>query len=100
MKDETLKMKEPQTQLERLEREIHTELGTLGVGAKPLLNEVRAGVSALFPEPGGTRLAPKEQEAQHEKLLQSLDGLEEVLEALQLAARSGRPPTSAPRGEG
>jgi hypothetical protein len=99
MKDETLKMKEPQTQLDGLEKAIHSELGALGAGVKPLLNEVREGVTALFPAPGGTRLAPKEHEARHGKLLESLDGLEEVLEALQLAARSGRPGTG-PRGEG
>ena len=49
---------------------------------------MREGVAALFPEPGGTRLAPKEQEARHEKLLKSLDELEAVLEALQLGARA------------
>jgi hypothetical protein len=99
MKAEVQKIREPQqpqVRLERLEQAIHSELGALSQGVKPLLDEVRTGVAALFPEPGGTRLAPKEHEARHEKLLGSL---EEVLEALQLAARSGRPGTAA-RGGG
>jgi hypothetical protein len=103
MKDEAQKTKEPQgarTQLGRLEKLIHSELGTLSAGVEPLLGEVRAGVAALHPEPGGTRLAPKEHEARHEKLLESLDGLEDVLEALQLAARSGRSRASTARREG
>ncbi|HEX8436650.1 hypothetical protein [Archangium sp.] len=90
---------EPRTQLERLQKAIHSELGTLSAGAEPLLDEVRTGVAALFPEAGGTRLAPKEHEARHEELLKSLDGLEDVLEALQMAAR-GRSVTSAARGGG
>jgi hypothetical protein len=103
MKDDAQKMKEPQgprMQLGRLEQAIHAELGTLSAGVEPLLNEVRAGVAALYPEPGGTRLAPKEHEARHEQLLQSLDGLEDVLEALQLAARPGRSVVSAARRGG
>lgn len=103
MKDEAQKTREfqvPQVRLGRLEQVIHSELGSLSAGVAPLLDEVRAGVAALFPEPGGTRLAPKEHEARHEKLLQSLDGLEEVLEALQLAARSDRSAASAARGGG
>jgi hypothetical protein len=102
MRAEAQRIKElqgPRVQLGRLEQAIHSELGTLSAGVVPLLDEVRAGVAALFPEAGGTRLAPKEHEAQHEQLLQSLDGLEEVLEALQLAARSGRSPSAA-RGGG
>jgi hypothetical protein len=86
------------TQLGRLEKIIHSELGGLSAGVEPLLAQVREGVAALFPEAGGTRLAPKEHEARHEKLLQSLDELEDVLEALQLAARSGRSKTSARGG--
>lgn len=91
MRAEAQIMKELQgarTQLARLEKSIHSELGALSAGVEPLLAEVRAGVAALFPEPGGTRLAPKEHEARHEQLLRSLDELEDVLEALQLAARA------------
>ncbi len=86
----------PRAQLARLEQLIQSELGRLSAGVGPLLDEVRSGVAAVEPEAGGTRLAPAEHEARHAKLLESLDGLEEVLEALQLAARSGRPS----RGEG
>jgi hypothetical protein len=87
--------------VERLERAIHSELKSLSAGVEPLLGEVRAGVAALYPEAGGTRLAPKEHEARHEQLLKSLDELEDVLEALQLAARSKRSGgASAARGGG
>ncbi|HZH78390.1 MAG TPA: hypothetical protein VEY88_20345 [Archangium sp.] len=102
MRAEAQRLKElqgPRVQLGRLEHIIHSELGSLSAGVAPLLEQVRAGVAALFPEAGGTRLAPKEHEAQHEKLLQSMEELEEVLEALQLAARSGRSPSAA-RGGG
>ncbi len=90
----------PRAHLVRLERIIHSELKTLSAGVEPLLAQVREGVAALHPEAGGTRLAPKEHEARHEQLLRSLDELEDVLEALQLAARSGRPGTSTARGGG
>ena len=90
----------PRAQLERLERAIHSELKSLSAGVEPLLGEVRAGVAALYPEAGGTRLAPKEHEARHAQLVSSLDELEDVLEALQLATRSGRSGASAARGGG
>ena len=93
-------LQEPQTQLGRMEQAIHSELGGLSAGVEPLLDEVRAGVAALYPEPGGTRLAPKEHEARHAQLLASMDELEDVLEALQLAARSGRPGANAARRGG
>ena len=103
MKDKAQMTREtpgPRAQLARLEQIIQSELGRLSAGVVPLLDEVRAGVVALDPEPGGTRLAPAEHEARHAKLLESLDGLEEVLEALQLAARSGRPAAGTTRREG
>jgi len=103
MKPEAQKNREPpqpQVHLGQLEQAIHSELGSLSEGVKPLLDEVRGGVAALFPEAGGTRLAPREHESRHEKLLQSLDSLEEVLEALQLAVRSGRSGTGAGLGGG
>jgi hypothetical protein len=93
-------LQEPRALLARLEKTMHAELGSLTAGAEPLLSEVREGVAALFPEPGATRLAPKEQEARHEKLLQSMDELEAVLEALQLGARAGRSKAGASRGGG
>ena len=100
MRDEAQRMKElqgPRTQLGRLEQAVRAELGSLSASAEPLLAEVREGVAVLFPGPGGTRLAPKEHEARHEELLQSMDELEEVLEALQLAPRAGRSGASASR---
>jgi hypothetical protein len=103
MRDEAQRMKEllgPRTQLGRLEKAVHSELGSLSAGAEPLLADVRSGVAVLFPEAGGTRLSPKEHDARHEKLLESMDELEDVLEALQLAARSGRSGASAARGGG
>jgi hypothetical protein len=78
----------PRAQLARLERAVRSELKSLGEGAEPLLEQVRAGVAALFPEPGATRLAPQEQQARRGELLRSLDELEDVLEALQMAARA------------
>jgi hypothetical protein len=90
----------PRVRLARLEKAVHSELKSLVVGVEPLLGEVRAGVAALYPEAGDTRLAPKEHEARHAQLLGSLDELEDVLEALQLAARSGRSVASAARGGG
>lgn len=103
MRDEVQSIREaegPRAQLRRLEQAIHSELKSLSSGIQPLLDEARGAVAALFPEAGGTRLAPKEHQARHEKLLQTLDGLEDVLEALQLAARSGQPAPSPARGEG
>jgi hypothetical protein len=87
----TTELQGARARLRQLEQVIHSELGALEEGVAPLLEEVRAGVAALFPEAGGTRLAPKEHEARRASLLESLDGLEDVLEALQLAARAGRP---------
>lgn len=78
----------PRGELERLEQAIRSELKSLDAGVKPLLDEVRAGVAALFPGPGGTRLSPQERQARHEQLLESLDELEDVMEALQVAARA------------
>jgi hypothetical protein len=103
MRDEAQRAKElqtPRAQLGRLDQATHAELGALRVGAEPLLAEVHAGVAVLFPEAGGTRLAPKEHEARHEKLLKTMDELEEVLEALQLAARGGRSGAVPARGGG
>lgn len=98
--DRLKELQEPRALLARLEKGVHGELGALTVGAQPLLDEVRAAVAALFPEQGGTRLPPQEHEARHEKLLQTLDELEAVLEALQLGARSGNSGAGAPRGGG
>ncbi|OJH40314.1 hypothetical protein [Cystobacter ferrugineus] len=102
MKDEAQKKTQPvgaRSQLGHLEQAIRTELGALHTAVEPLLVEVRADVNALHPESGGTRLAPKEQESRQDKLLGVLNELEDVLEALQLAVRSGRPGPAAASGE-
>lgn len=75
--------------LERLERTLDAELGPLRAGAEPLLDEVRQGLAALCPAEGGMLLPPKEQQTRRARLGETLNELEDVLEALQLAARSG-----------
>jgi hypothetical protein len=93
MKDEAQKKTQPagaRPHLAQLERSIRAELGGLTAAVEPLLDRVRQDVNALFPEAGGTRLAPKEQESRQDTLLGSLNELEDMLEALQLAVRSGR----------
>lgn len=100
MKDKTREAPGARAQLARLEQLIHAELGRLSAGVMPLLDEVRAGVAAVEPEAGGTRLAPAEHEERLARLLESMDGMEDVLEALQLAVRSGRPTATPSRGEG
>lgn len=74
--------------LATLEQLMNAELGTLCAGTAPLLDTLRQGARVLKPGPGGTRPAPKEREAWRERLLQSLDVLEDVLEGLQLASRA------------
>ncbi|AKQ65482.1 hypothetical protein A176_002394 [Myxococcus hansupus] len=83
-----------------LDRLIDTELGPFREGVEPLLEQVRQGLSALHPPPGGQQLPPQQQEAQRARLEQLLDKLEDVLEALQCAARIRRQrgATSSPRG--
>ncbi|WNG17725.1 hypothetical protein [Cystobacter fuscus] len=103
MKDEAQKKTQPggaRAQLVQLEQAIRAELGSLDAAVEPLLVQVRSDVNALYPESGGTRLAPKEQESRQEKLLGALNELEDVLEALQLAVRSGRPGPTAVSGGG
>jgi hypothetical protein len=83
--------------LERLERLIDTELGPLRAGVEPLLTELRQGLAALHPGPGGQQLAPQQQQEQRTRLGQVLDTLEDILEALQRAARAHHHP-GAPMG--
>jgi hypothetical protein len=80
------------TPLERLERLIDTELGPLRAGVEPLLIELRQGLEALHPGPGGQQLSPQRQQEQRTRLDQVLDTLEDILEALQRAARAQRQP--------
>jgi hypothetical protein len=76
----------PAALLKALSHAIDGELGSLREGVAPLLDEVGQGLAALSPEPGAERLPPKQQEAAREKLAKTLDEMEDVLEALQLAA--------------
>lgn len=78
------------TLFERLEKRIDAELGSLRAGVEPLLGQVRQHLAALYPGPDGTLLSPKEQATRREKLGKTLDELEDILEALQLAARTRR----------
>jgi len=77
----------PAALLKALSHAIDGELGSLREGVAPLLDGVGQGLSALYPEPGAERLPPKQQEAGLEKLAKTLDEMEDVLEALQLAAQ-------------
>lgn len=76
--------------LRGLEQAIDTTLGPLRAAVEPLLAEAREHVAALYPGVDGTRLAPKEQQARRAQLGQSLERLEDVLEALELATRAGK----------
>lgn len=78
--------------LERLEYLIDTELGPLRAGVEPLLDELKRGLSALHPGPGGQQLSPQRQQEQRARLDQVLNTLEDILEALQRAARAQRRP--------
>jgi uncharacterized membrane protein YccC len=78
------------TLLERLERLIDSELGPLRAGVEPLLEELRQGLAALHPAPGGLQLSPQRQLEQRTRLDQVLDTLEDILEALQRTVRAQR----------
>ncbi len=80
--------------LSRMERHIHTELGSLREGVEPLLGELRQGLAALYPAPGGQQLPPQQQQEQRTRLALVLDTLEDILVALQRAARARRQPGS------
>ncbi|RKH56481.1 hypothetical protein D7V93_20165 [Corallococcus llansteffanensis] len=71
-----------------LERQVGTELGALREGVQPLLDEVRQGLVALDPPGDGMLPSPQEQEKLRAKLSATLEEAEDVLEALQLAART------------
>jgi hypothetical protein len=82
--------------LRELEQAIDTTLGSLLAAMEPplpaavLLAEAREHLEALYLGVDGVRLPPKEQQKRRELLGQKLEGLEDVLEALELATRTGR----------
>jgi hypothetical protein len=76
--------------LARLEQAIDARLGALREGVGPLLEEVREHFAVLEPGPGGVRPSPKEQQERQAKLAKAMDQMEDVLEALYLAARGGQ----------
>ncbi|WP_147443747.1 hypothetical protein [Corallococcus sicarius] len=74
--------------LDVLERQVDADLGTLREGVQPLLDEVRLGLVALDPPGEGMLPSPQDQEKLRAKLTSTLEEAEDVLEALQLAART------------
>jgi hypothetical protein len=72
-----------------LAREIELDLGTLREGAEPLLHEVSKYVDAIEPGPAGVQLGPKDRDVCMGKLAKALERLEDLLEALQVAAHNG-----------
>ncbi|HEX8701507.1 MAG TPA: hypothetical protein VF815_21950 [Myxococcaceae bacterium] len=78
--------------LSRLEQAIALRLGPLRVGVEPLLEEARQQLAALEPSPGCVRPPPQEQQERQARLMGVLDQMEDVLEALHLAARGDSSP--------
>jgi hypothetical protein len=76
----------PELLLRRLDGALDSGLGSLRAGVDPMLADVRRSVAALYPGPEQAPLAPKQRQAERERLGQLLDTLEDVLEALQVAA--------------
>lgn len=90
----------PRVLLERLTRAMNEQLGSardeqerpLLEGVAPVLTEVRDTVLALDPEPGSKLLSLQAQAEARGKLGKTLDQMEDILEALQLAADESRGP--------
>lgn len=80
------------TLLGRVERLIGTEFAPMRADFEPLLEQVRQGLTALHPPAGGRQLAPPEQQEARAQVGVTLDTLEDILEALQRAARARRHP--------
>jgi hypothetical protein len=84
--------------LGRLERLIGQGFAPMRADLEPLMDEVRQGLTALYPTAGGRQLAPPEQQDERARLAVTLDTLEDILEALQRAPRARRPgPSAGPR---
>lgn len=78
--------------LARVEKLIGTQFPPMRADFEPMLEQVRQGLAELFPSTGGRQLAPPEQQKAREQLGVTLDTLEDILEALQHAARARRHP--------
>jgi hypothetical protein len=78
--------------LSRLEQAITLRLGPLRVGVEPLLDEAHQHLAVLEPGPGGVRPSPQEQQERQARLMGVLDQMEDVLEALHLAAQGNSSP--------
>ncbi|MCP3064805.1 hypothetical protein LXT21_39140 [Myxococcus sp. K38C18041901] len=76
--------------LATLELRVDAELGPLKAGVAPLMTELRQGVAALHPGPGGLHLPPQRQQEERVRLARVLDTLEDILEALQRRARASQ----------
>jgi hypothetical protein len=79
----------PLALLAALESLVARELGPLEAGVRPLLDDLRQGLLALDPPGDGMLPSPQEQEKLRAKLDATIAEAEDVLEALQLAARRG-----------
>ncbi|RYZ40743.1 MAG: hypothetical protein EOO71_14875 [Myxococcaceae bacterium] len=78
----------PVALLEVLSQRVDAQLGALREGVQPLLHDVRQALLALDP-PGDAMLpSPQEQEKLRASVTSTLEEAEDVLEALQLGARS------------
>lgn len=75
--------------LDALQKAVERDLGTFGEGARPLFDNVRRLVAALEPGPDGEQLSPKQRAGCVAGLASALDALEDLLEALQVAAHDG-----------
>ncbi|RKG85436.1 hypothetical protein [Corallococcus terminator] len=79
----------PVALLEVLSQRVDAELGSWREGVQPLLHDVRQVLLSLDP-PGDAMLpSPQEQQKLRARATAALEEAEDVLEALQLGARSG-----------
>ncbi|RKH28625.1 hypothetical protein D7Y13_20560 [Corallococcus praedator] len=79
----------PVALLEVLSQRVDAELGSWSEGVQPLLHDVRQALLALDPPGDGMLPSPQDQQKLRAKATAALEEAEDVLEALQLGARSG-----------
>ena len=70
----------------------------LSAGVEPLLDKVRKVRLELFPEEGEVPPPPRKREVVRQELTKTLDEMEDVLEALLLAAPGGSPSDGGTEG--